>query len=33
VQGDLSLPIFDTAVLHARAAVDFALANMASLAA
>jgi aspartate racemase len=32
-QGDLSLPIFDTAVLHARAAVDFALANMASLAA
>jgi aspartate racemase len=32
-QGDLSLPIFDTAVLHARAAVDFALADIASLAA
>ncbi len=32
-QGDLSVPIFDTAVLHARAAVDFALADMASLAA
>jgi aspartate racemase len=32
-QGDLSVPIFDTAVLHAQAAVDFALADMASLAA
>lgn len=32
-QGDLSLPIFDTAVLHARAAVEFALAETASLAA
>jgi aspartate racemase len=32
-QGDLSVPIFDTAVLHAQAAVEFALADMASLAA
>ncbi|MBV9568931.1 MAG: aspartate/glutamate racemase family protein [Hyphomicrobiales bacterium] len=30
---DLSLPIFDTAVLHAQAAVDFALADASSLAA
>jgi aspartate racemase len=32
-QGDLSVPIFDTAVLHAQAAVEFALADTASLAA